>query len=159
MTVAGALDRELAASYDITVRAGSADGDGLTTALAATKDFKGSAGNITIDAKHNATKKLVVMQIGSGGTLKWVYTYNPGQASGGTVAKPGAPGAPGAPGMPGAAKPGAPAAPSAPGAPAKPGAGGAPAPGAKPGTPGTKPAAPGGKPAAPGAKPPVPGGK
>jgi branched-chain amino acid transport system substrate-binding protein len=72
-------------------RAGGTDPDAVVKALGETKDFKGSAGNITIDAKHNATKKLVVMEIGAGGKLKWVYTYNPGQVSGGQTATPGAP--------------------------------------------------------------------
>jgi branched-chain amino acid transport system substrate-binding protein len=69
-------------------RAGSSDTEALVTALSATKDFKGAAGNITINDKHNATKKLVVMEIGAGGALKWVYTYNPGETSGGAAAPP-----------------------------------------------------------------------
>jgi branched-chain amino acid transport system substrate-binding protein len=97
-------------------RAGSTDPDAVTAALAATKDFHGAAGDITIDDHHNAKKKLVVMEIGPGGALKWVYTYNPGQASGGSAAAPDA----GKPGMAGGASP-PPAGGAAPGGDAAPG--------------------------------------
>ncbi len=73
-------------------RAGSIDPDALVKALSETKDFKGAAGSITINDKHNAMKKLVVMQVGDGGALHWVYTYNPGQPTtgmaGGAAAPP-----------------------------------------------------------------------
>ena len=62
---------------DAIERAGSTDPAAVSKALAETKDFKGSAGSITIDGHHNATKKLVVLEIGAGGALKWVYTYDP----------------------------------------------------------------------------------
>ncbi|MBN2082800.1 ABC transporter substrate-binding protein [bacterium] len=57
--------------------AGSVDHDAVAAALADTKNFKGAAGTITIDAKHNTTKKLVVLEIGEGGQQHWVYTYDP----------------------------------------------------------------------------------
>lgn len=62
---------------DAITRAGTTDPDELSAAIADTKDFKGAAGTITIDEKHNATKKLVVLRIGEGGALSWVYSYNP----------------------------------------------------------------------------------
>lgn len=64
-------------------RANSLDGTAIAAELAKTSGFKGAAGNITINEKHNATKKLVVMEIGAGGTLKWAYSYLPGDASAG----------------------------------------------------------------------------
>ena len=62
---------------DAIERAGSTDPDAIRDALAATKAYKGAAGSITIDEKHNATKKLVVLEIGEGGQTHWVYTYDP----------------------------------------------------------------------------------
>lgn len=58
-------------------RAGSVDHDAVAQALAEVKDFKGAAGSITIDEFHNATKKLVVLEIGEGGQFQWVHTYDP----------------------------------------------------------------------------------
>jgi branched-chain amino acid transport system substrate-binding protein len=70
---------------DAIARAGTTDGTAIAAELAKTKDFHGAAGDITIDAKHNATKKLVVMGIGKGGALNWAYSYMPGNASSGAA--------------------------------------------------------------------------
>jgi branched-chain amino acid transport system substrate-binding protein len=51
---------------DAIKRASSTDGPKIRDALAATKDFPGMAGNITIDAQRNATKPLVILQIKDG---------------------------------------------------------------------------------------------
>jgi branched-chain amino acid transport system substrate-binding protein len=51
---------------DAIQRAGSTDGDKLRDALAATKDFPGVTGKITIDAQRNATKALVILQVKDG---------------------------------------------------------------------------------------------
>jgi branched-chain amino acid transport system substrate-binding protein len=48
-------------------RAGSTDPDKLRQAIAATKDFKGITGAITIDDKRNASKSAVILAIGGGG--------------------------------------------------------------------------------------------
>lgn len=62
---------------DALERAGSTDNNAVAEALAATTGFKGAAGSITIDENHNATKKLVVLEIREGGETHWVYTYDP----------------------------------------------------------------------------------
>jgi branched-chain amino acid transport system substrate-binding protein len=67
---------------DAIKRAGGTDPDALATQLAATKDFKAASGTITIDEKHNAKKKLVVLEIAAGGALKWVYSYDPSLTGG-----------------------------------------------------------------------------
>ncbi len=56
--------------------AGKADRETIRAGLASLKDYKGVTGNITIDAKHNATKPAVVLQIKDG---KFTYhsTVNP----------------------------------------------------------------------------------
>ncbi len=51
---------------DAVKRAGSTDGPKVRDALAATKDFPGIAGNITIDPQRNATKPLVILQVKDG---------------------------------------------------------------------------------------------
>jgi branched-chain amino acid transport system substrate-binding protein len=51
---------------DAIKRAGSTEGPKVRDALAATKDFPGIAGNITIDAQRNATKPLVILQVKDG---------------------------------------------------------------------------------------------
>lgn len=48
---------------DAIKRAGSTDGPKIRDALAATKDFPGVAGSITIDAQRNAQKPIVVIKI------------------------------------------------------------------------------------------------
>ena len=41
--------------------------DAIRDAVAATKDFRGASGVITIDADRNASKPIVVLEIASGG--------------------------------------------------------------------------------------------
>jgi branched-chain amino acid transport system substrate-binding protein len=61
---------------DAIKRAGSTDGAKIREALAATKDFPGAAGSITIDAERNARKPIVIVGI-SDGKLKFVASENP----------------------------------------------------------------------------------
>ena len=56
--------------------AGTTDGQKVRDALAATKDFAGVSGTITIDAKRDATKPMVILQV-RGGEFKLVETVNP----------------------------------------------------------------------------------
>ena len=51
---------------DAMKRAGTTDGAKVRDALAATKDFQGVTGNITIDADRNASKPAVIIEIKSG---------------------------------------------------------------------------------------------
>ncbi len=51
---------------DAMKRAGTTDGDKVRDALAATKDFPGITGNITIDAERNASKPAVILEIKNG---------------------------------------------------------------------------------------------
>lgn len=51
---------------DAITRAGSTDGAKIRDALAATKGFPGAAGAITIDAKRNASKPIVIVKIENG---------------------------------------------------------------------------------------------
>jgi branched-chain amino acid transport system substrate-binding protein len=51
---------------DAIKRAGSTDGPKIRDALAATKDFPGVSGNISIDAERNARKPIVIVQIRDG---------------------------------------------------------------------------------------------
>lgn len=51
---------------DAMKRAGSPEGTKVRDALAATKDFPGITGKITIDAQRNATKPLVMLQVKGG---------------------------------------------------------------------------------------------
>ena len=64
-------------------RAGSTDHEAVTDALSEVSGFKGAAGMITINETHDATKKLVVLEIGEGGKFSWVYTYDPLQSEAG----------------------------------------------------------------------------
>ena len=48
---------------DAVKRAGKADRQAITDALAQTKDFPGASGTITIDAEHNARKPIVFLQV------------------------------------------------------------------------------------------------
>ncbi len=57
--------------------AGAIDKEAFIVAMANLKNFKGAAGTVTINDKHNATKKLVVLEITGDGSFKWVYTYDP----------------------------------------------------------------------------------
>jgi branched-chain amino acid transport system substrate-binding protein len=61
---------------DAITRAGSTDGAKIRDALAATKDFPGAAGAITIDADRNANKPIVIVKIDQG-QFKYVTTIKP----------------------------------------------------------------------------------
>jgi len=51
---------------DAMKRAGTTDGPKLRDALAATKNFAGVTGRITLDAQRNPTKSAVVLQVREG---------------------------------------------------------------------------------------------
>ena len=57
-------------------RAGSTDGQKVRDALAATKDFDGATGKITINADRDATKPAVILQV-KDGKFKYVETIAP----------------------------------------------------------------------------------
>lgn len=57
--------------FDAIKRAGSVEGKALRDAIAATKDFPGITGKITLDEKRNANKPAVILTIRNG---KVVYT-------------------------------------------------------------------------------------
>jgi branched-chain amino acid transport system substrate-binding protein len=57
-------------------RAGSEDSKAIRDAIAATKDFPGVAGTITLDEKRNAIKPAVVVQVGET-SAKYVATITP----------------------------------------------------------------------------------
>ncbi len=57
-------------------KTGSTDAAKIRDALAATKDFDGVSGKITMDAKRDATKPMVILQI-KDGQFKLVDTVNP----------------------------------------------------------------------------------
>lgn len=57
-------------------RAGSTDGPALRDAIAATSNFEGATGNITLNAERNADKPAVVLQI-RGKEYKYVETVQP----------------------------------------------------------------------------------
>jgi branched-chain amino acid transport system substrate-binding protein len=61
---------------DAIKRAGSADPQKIRDAIAATKDFPGVTGNITIDAERNASKSAVIVTI-KDGAFKYVETIAP----------------------------------------------------------------------------------
>jgi branched-chain amino acid transport system substrate-binding protein len=61
-------------------RAGSTDGDKIRDALAATKNFPGASGAITIDAERNAQKSLVILEI-KDGRFDYVASVEPDPAS------------------------------------------------------------------------------
>ncbi len=62
--------------YDAIERAGSTDPAKIRDALAATKDFPGVTGKITIDKDRNAVKPAVILQV-VGKEFKYVTTVNP----------------------------------------------------------------------------------
>jgi branched-chain amino acid transport system substrate-binding protein len=62
--------------YDAIKRAGSTDPAKIRDALAATKDFPGVTGKITIDKDRNAIKPAVILQV-QGKEYKYVTTVNP----------------------------------------------------------------------------------
>ena len=57
-------------------RAGDTDRDKIRDALAATKNFAGVTGNITIDENRNAVKSAVMLQIKNGKPV-YVSTVKP----------------------------------------------------------------------------------
>lgn len=61
---------------DAIKRAGSTDGAKLRDALAATKDFPGASGSITIDANRNAQKPIVILKF-EDGQQKFVTSIKP----------------------------------------------------------------------------------
>ena len=61
---------------DAIKRAGSTDGKAIRDALAATKDFPGVAGKITINEQRNADKPIVVVQV-KDGQFRYVTTIEP----------------------------------------------------------------------------------
>jgi branched-chain amino acid transport system substrate-binding protein len=61
---------------DAIKRAGTTDGPKVRDQLAATKDFNGISGKITIDKDRNATKPAVILQV-KDGTFKFVETIQP----------------------------------------------------------------------------------
>jgi branched-chain amino acid transport system substrate-binding protein len=62
--------------FDAMGRAGSVEGPQVRDALAATKDFPGVTGSITIDKDRNAVKPAVVLKV-DGGKLVYVETIKP----------------------------------------------------------------------------------
>ena len=61
---------------DAIKRAGTTESAKLRDAIAATKDFKGITGNITLDEKRNASKSAVMMTI-AGGAFKFMEIVAP----------------------------------------------------------------------------------
>jgi branched-chain amino acid transport system substrate-binding protein len=61
---------------DAIKRAGDTDRDKIRDALAATKNFAGVTGNITIDENRNAVKSAVMLQIKNGKPV-YVSTVKP----------------------------------------------------------------------------------
>ena len=61
---------------DVIRRAGTTDGAKLRDAIAATKDFPGVTGRISIDRERNATKSAVIMRVKDGHT-EFVETIDP----------------------------------------------------------------------------------
>ena len=61
---------------DAMKRAGTTDGEKLRDAIAATKDYKGVTGAISLDEHRNASKPAVIMTIDNGG-FKFVETVAP----------------------------------------------------------------------------------
>ena len=62
--------------FDAIKRSPSLKGPDLRAAIAATKNFPGVTGNITLDADRNAVKSAVVLQV-KGGRDEYVATVNP----------------------------------------------------------------------------------
>ena len=57
-------------------RAGSTEGKRVRDALAATKDFSGVTGKITMDADRNPVKPAVILKI-EGGKFRYAATVPP----------------------------------------------------------------------------------
>ena len=66
---------------DAIQRAGSTDGEKIRDALAATKNYAGASGVITIDKDRNAQKSLVILEI-KDGRFVYVASVDPDPASG-----------------------------------------------------------------------------
>jgi branched-chain amino acid transport system substrate-binding protein len=62
---------------DAMKRAPDLSGTAIRDALAATKDFHGVTGNISLDAHRNPVKPAVVLKIGAGGKYEYVTTIQP----------------------------------------------------------------------------------
>jgi branched-chain amino acid transport system substrate-binding protein len=62
--------------FDAIERAGSTEGPAIRDALAATQNFAGMTGTITLDENRNAVKPAVVLEIADG-KLAYVETINP----------------------------------------------------------------------------------
>jgi branched-chain amino acid transport system substrate-binding protein len=62
--------------FDAIKRANSADGAKVRDAIAATKDYAGVTGRITLDKDRNAVKPAVVLQV-KDGKLQYVETITP----------------------------------------------------------------------------------
>jgi branched-chain amino acid transport system substrate-binding protein len=62
--------------FDAIKRAGSTDGAKIRDAIAATKDFPGITGSITLDKDRNAVKPAVVLQV-KDGKLEYVESITP----------------------------------------------------------------------------------
>lgn len=62
--------------FDSIKRAGTVDGPKLRDAIAATKDFKGVTGTITLNENRDAVKSAVVLQV-KDGKFRFVETINP----------------------------------------------------------------------------------
>jgi branched-chain amino acid transport system substrate-binding protein len=62
--------------FDAIKRAGSTEGPKIRDALAATKDFQGVSGTLTMDAQRNAKKKIVILKI-EGGKVKFHKSLDP----------------------------------------------------------------------------------
>ena len=62
--------------FDAMKKAGSTDGKAVRDALAATKDYPGITGSITLDAQRNATKSAVILTI-KDGQFVYVETVKP----------------------------------------------------------------------------------
>jgi branched-chain amino acid transport system substrate-binding protein len=63
--------------FDAIKRAGSAEPAKIRDALAATKDFEGVTGKITINDKRDAVKSAVILQV-QNGQFKYLETVSPG---------------------------------------------------------------------------------
>ena len=61
---------------DAIKRAGATEGKALRDALAATKDYEGVTGKISLDAQRNATKPAVVQTI-TAGKFRFLETVAP----------------------------------------------------------------------------------
>jgi branched-chain amino acid transport system substrate-binding protein len=61
---------------DAITRAGNTRGTAIRNALAATKDFPGASGRITMDAERNALKPIVIVRVDNG-TFRFVASVQP----------------------------------------------------------------------------------